>query len=82
MVETRIAPRFRVKKPATVAYGGTKHNCTVRDISISGAALEFSDLVRSLCIPNQFILIIPEDGLRLPCSIAWHRDFRMGVAFE
>jgi hypothetical protein len=50
--------------------------------STSGAALKFSDLVRSLCIPNQFILIIPEDGLRLPCSVAWRRDFRAGVAFD
>jgi hypothetical protein len=82
MVETRIAPRYRVNKPATVEYRGTRHVCTVRDLSISGAALQFSVLIRSLCIPNKFILIIPEDGLNLPCSIVWHRDFRIGVAFD
>jgi len=49
MVETRIAPRYRVNKPATVEYRGTKHVCTVRDLSISGAALQFSVLIRSLC---------------------------------
>ena len=38
MVETRIAPRYRVVKPAQIEYGGDEIPCTVRDLSITGAA--------------------------------------------
>ena len=43
MAETRIAPRHRVTKPAKIEYGGYKIPCTVRDLSITGAAIEVSD---------------------------------------
>lgn len=82
MVETRIAPRFRVNKRATVEYRVFKLPCTVRDISITGAALDFSDLVRSLRIPSKFVLVIPEDQLTLPCHVVWQRDYKIGVAFD
>jgi hypothetical protein len=45
MVETRIAPRFRVDKQAVAEYGGDKYPCVVRDISSSGAAIEFPDFL-------------------------------------
>jgi hypothetical protein len=57
MVETRIAPRFRVTKPAKIDHGGDKINC-VRDISATGAAIEISNVVR---IPDHFMLSIPEN---------------------
>ena len=79
MVETRAAPRHRVAKPATIEYGREKIACTVRDISISGAGLEVSNH-RSL--PATFTLVVPEDGLRLNCSVVRRRDFRVGVKFE
>jgi PilZ domain-containing protein len=82
MVETRVAPRFRVRKPATVEHWGLKFGCTVCDISITGAALEFSDLIRTLSIPDKFNLIITEDALKLPCRVVWRREYRMGVAFD
>jgi hypothetical protein len=83
MVETRIAPRCRVNKPAAIHYGGDKYPCTVRDISTTGAALEFADPVNRL-LPNAktFTLVMPDDGLRLPCHVVWQRDYRMGVAFD
>jgi hypothetical protein len=43
MTETRIAPRYRFDKRAIAEYGGDKYPCTVRDISITGAAIEFPD---------------------------------------
>jgi PilZ domain len=79
MVETRIAPRYRVMKPAKIDHGGDKISCTVRDLSITGAALEISDPIG---IPGQFTLIVPEDGLNLPCRVVWRRDFRIGVTFD
>lgn len=79
MVETRIAPRFRVVKPAKIEYGGDKFPCTIRDLSTTGAALELSGQIR---IPERFNLIVPEDGLILACRLVWRRDFRIGVTFE
>jgi hypothetical protein len=79
MVETRIAPRFRVTKPAKIEYGNNKIACTIRDLSTTGAALELSDRSN---IPNAFTLVMPDDGLRLPCHVVWRREFRMGIAFD
>ncbi len=79
MVETRIAPRHRVMKVAKIEFGGDKIDCIVRDLSITGAALEVFSTVG---IPAKFKLMIPEDGLHLPCHIVWRKEFRIGVAFE
>jgi hypothetical protein len=79
MVETRAAPRYRVMKPAQIEYGGDRITCTVRDLSITGAALEISD---PTVIPAKFTLVVPGDGLKLPCRVVRRTDFRIGVAFD
>jgi hypothetical protein len=79
MVETRIAPRVRIMKAAKIEYGGDKYACTVRDISATGAALDFPDLIR---IPDEFTLILPEEGLKLPFHVVWRSAYRVGVAFD
>ena len=79
MVETRVAPRIRVMKAAKINYGGHKYPCVVRDISSTGAALEFPDLIR---IPDEFTLIMPDERLKLLCRVVWRRDYRIGVRFE
>ena len=79
MVETRAAPRYRVMKPAQIEYGGDRITCAVRDLSITGAALEISD---PTVIPAKFTLVVPEDGLKLPCRVVRRTDFRIGVAFD
>jgi PilZ domain len=79
MVETRVAPRFRVTKPAIIDHGGDKIDCVVRDISTTGAAIEISDVVR---IPDYFVLSLPEDRLKLPCHVVWRTQYRIGVAFD
>ena len=79
MVETRAAPRYRVTKPALIEHGGEKMKCTVRDLSITGAALEVFD---STLIPATFTLIVPEDRLKLPCRVVRRQDFQVGVVFE
>ena len=76
MVETRIAPRHRVMKPAKIEYGGIKTPCTIRDLSVTGAALEVSELGK---IPATFNLIMPEDRLKLACRVVWRRDYRLGA---
>ena len=81
MVETRIAPRHRVDKRAFAEYGGDKYPCIVRDISVTGAAIEFSDPVKVPPFAKAFNLIIKDDGLKLACRVIWKRDYRMGVTF-
>ena len=80
MVGTRAHPRFRVAKSAEIEHGGDKIPCTVRNISINGAALTLPDL--SIRVPTQFNLQITEDELAIPCSIVWRRGFWIGVQFE
>ena len=79
MVETRIAPRHRVLKAAKIAFGGSAIDCTIRDLSITGAALEVSSQGG---IPAQFTLVVPGDGLHLPCNVVWRNGYRIGVAFD
>jgi PilZ domain len=78
MVETRRAPRHRVLKAGTIEFGGGAIDCLVRNLSTSGAALEVSNQVG---IPDRFILVVPGDGLHLPCHIAWRKERRIGVTF-
>ncbi len=54
MVETRIAPCYRVMKAAKIVVGGAVIDCTVRDLSITGAAL---DVPSQVGIPAKFTLI-------------------------
>ena len=54
VVETRIAPRYRVMKPED-QYGGEKIARTIRDLSTTGAALEVPD--PSSSVPQAFTLM-------------------------
>ena len=51
----------------------------MRNLSLTGAALEISSPVR---IPENFMLVVPEDGLHLACRIVWRKEYRIGVAFD
>jgi hypothetical protein len=77
--EHRIAPRRRVLKAGSISFGGGAFDCTVRNISDTGAALE---VVTPLFIPDKFTLIVPSDGLSRPCSVVWRRERRIGVTFD
>ena len=75
-------PRYKCEKRAIAEYGGDKYPCLIRDLSSTGAAIEFPDPVRIIPIVKGFNLIMPEDGLKLQCRIVWKRDYRMGVTFD
>jgi hypothetical protein len=77
--EHRIAARRRVLKAGSISFGGAAIDCTVRNISDTGAALE---VVTPLFIPDRFKLIVPSDGLNRPCHIVWRRERRIGVTFD
>jgi PilZ domain len=79
MVETRIAPRYRVMKVAKIEFGATAIDCTVRDLSLTGAAIEVPSQVG---IPERFTLVMPDDGLHLPSHVVWRKEYRIGVSFD
>ena len=79
MDETRIAPRHRVLKAGTIEFGGGAIDCTVRNLSQTGAALE---VVTPLFIPDHFTLFVPSEQLKRPCHIAWRKEKRIGVRFD
>jgi hypothetical protein len=79
MVETRIAPRYRVMKVAKIEFGATAINCTIRDLSLTGAAIEVPSQAG---IPERFTLVMPDDGLHLPCHVVWRKEYRIGVNFD
>jgi hypothetical protein len=79
MDQTRIVPRRRRLKAGTIEFGGGGIDCTVRNISQTGAALE---VVSPLFIPDRFTLFVPSEQLKRPCRIAWRKQKRIGVTFD
>ena len=66
-------------KAAKIEFGGDAIDCMVRDLSVTGAALEVSN---QISIPAKFLLVIPGDGLHLPCHVVWRKEYWIGVAFD
>ena len=79
MNEYRSVPRNRVLRVGTIEFDGGAINCMVRNLSISGAAL---DLGSPVGIPEHFTLVLPTDGLRMPCHVAWRKEKRIGIEFD
>jgi PilZ domain len=75
--EHRIAPRQRVLKGASIQFGGAAIDCTVRNLSETGAALE---VATSLGIPTEFTLVMAT--ARHPCRVVWRKEKRIGITFE
>jgi hypothetical protein len=74
----RTAPRRKVLKAGSIQFGGSAIDCTVRNVSETGAGLE---VVTPLFIPDRFTLAVQSEQLRRPCRIVWRRERRMGVTF-
>jgi hypothetical protein len=77
--ETRVAPRHRVLKAGTIEFGGGAIDCTLRNLSNNGAAL---DVTSPIGIPDRFTLVLPGQGLHKPCHVVWRKQRRLGVAFD
>ena len=78
MEEHRTSPRRRVLKTGKVVVSAKAPavECTVRNVSESGALLQFST---TYGIPPNFDLIF--DGARHACRVVWRTDVKIGVAF-
>jgi hypothetical protein len=79
MIERRSEPRRRVFKGGLISFGGAGIDCTVRNMSQSGAALDVASIVG---IPRSFKLAIDADHFLRPCRLVWNSDHRIGVAFD
>lgn len=79
MEEHRTAQRRRTLKAGTISFGGGAIDCTVRNFSESGAAL---DVISPVGIPERFTLLIEADQNQLPCRVVWRKEKRIGVRFE
>ena len=79
MVERRKTQRHRVLKGGTIAFEGNGLDCTVRNLSASGAAL---DVAYPVSVPPSFMLVIQSDQLIRRCHPVWRNDRRIGVAFD
>jgi hypothetical protein len=78
MDERRDKTRHRVLKAGTIEFGGGAIDCTVRNFSQTGAAL---DVTSPVGIPENFTLVIQADGTHLPCTVVWRKETRIGVKF-
>ena len=79
VIEKRSVPRHRVLKGATIEFDGNGVDCTVRNLSCNGAALDVAILIR---LPPSFMLVIEADQFIRRCRPVWRNDKRIGVAFD
>ena len=79
MSETRAAPRRRIFKAGTIEFSGGGIDCTVKNISETGAQL---GVISPLYIPDHFTLFIASDQFKRRCHIVWRRRNGLGVAFD
>jgi len=77
--EHRTTPWRRLLKTGRISFGGGAIDCTVRNLSEAGAAL---DVTTPVGIPDRFTLVIEADHHHLPCRVIWRKEKRIGVHFE
>jgi hypothetical protein len=78
-MERRAASRYPVLMSGAIEFAGRTINCLIRNISISGAALEVTN---SHDIPDRFNLSFKADDAHIPCNVVWRQEERIGVAFD
>ncbi|WP_420738117.1 PilZ domain-containing protein [Bradyrhizobium japonicum] len=78
MQEQRTSPRLRTLKAGKISFGGGVIDCTIRNVSASGAAL---DVTSPVGIPEHFTLIVEADQSQTPCRVMWRKPKRIGVTF-
>jgi hypothetical protein len=78
-MERRAGLRKPVLMSGAIKFAGSTINCLIRNISISGAALDVTD---PLDIPERFDLVFKADGTHIPCHVIWRQQERIGVAFD
>ena len=78
MENHRTAPRKRVLKAGEIEFGAGAIDCTVRNLSETGAALSVESPVG---IPAEFNLITVSDHMNRRCRVVWRKENRIGITF-
>jgi len=79
VAERRSETRRRVFKGGVITFNGAGVDCTVRNISNRGAAL---DVANAAMIPPRFSLAIKADDFIARCRMVWNNGQRVGIAFD
>lgn len=80
MSEHRQSQRQRTLKAGVISFDRAAGiNCTVRNISETGALLEIESPIG---IPNDFTLVVSKDNVKRPCHVMWRSARRIGVRFD
>jgi hypothetical protein len=69
---------MRMLKSGKIFLGARSVVCTVRNLSETGACLEFESIVG---IPGTFDFVLP-GRCRRACRVVWANGGRMGVQFQ
>ena len=70
MIERRATQRHNVIRDGTIQFAGGAINCTIRNISPIGAALD------------EITLLMANGRISQHCYIVWRRSTRVGVTFD
>lgn len=86
--EARRAKRKPVRTLAQIVCDEKMQSldCTVLDMSGTGARLSLNNVVRKafvpdVIVPELFRLVMPRDNIGVDCRLAWRKDHMLGVAF-
>jgi hypothetical protein len=72
--------RHRVLKTGLIEFsGGGAIRCAIKNLSASGAALQFES---ALDIPDRLTLSILPEPVKRQCRVIWRGQKRVGVTFE
>ena len=76
--EQRRSPRFIIPQPAQISFAGKMHNCTLHDISDTGARL-----IKTVEVewPALVTLELFQQPLTRECRVVWQRGREAGVEF-
>ena len=79
--DRRDGRRSRTFKGCRIVFNGgySTFECTIKNISPSGALLRFGDVVG---VPNRFELELEAGRPRKKCVVRWRSGSLMGVSFD
>ncbi|MBV9430203.1 MAG: PilZ domain-containing protein [Hyphomicrobiales bacterium] len=81
MLKERHSVRSKSLLRATIRFynRNVTFDCLVRDISPTGAKLEFEG---ASALPQEFELAVPQRSAIYPCELKWRRQNTAGVRFK
>ena len=79
MTDRRATVRQRVFKAGTIEFDGKDIECTIRNMSPAGAALDVPSLA---AIPHEITVNFTARNIRQHGYVVWRKEKRVGVSFE